>query len=196
MTELVSPFPRDSAPRIFVWAEKLLDRLFDDGTPREADAFTDYWLKIIDESGTWGVLVDGELAGIIVAQPQMGAMRISSVFKPCAFGKADSALRQVYGELFEAGADQLQSAVFAFNQSLISLLCRLGARGVADFHHAAQINGRPRKLVLFVTTKESFYAIPSTGDGRAVGGQRDRLSPRQPVQNNQAEAAHRQHAHV
>jgi hypothetical protein len=196
MVTAASPFPRVSAPRLWLWAESLLDRLFDDGVPREENAFVEYWLEIIDAQASWAVMVDGELGGIVIATPAQGAMRVTAFFKPSAWGKAREALRMVYGELFDAGVERIQAPVFRHNRAMISLQRQLGGVGAADFPRAATINGRPAHLVLMVTTKEAYDAVSTAGNGRADRSKRTVERTVEPVQEADIKIEDGHHAHV
>ena len=197
-----SPFPNYAAPRVFNWMQSLRSRVCDDNSPTTLDAFMEDWHGRGATVRTWGVWRGSDLGGLVTVEPlDGGTANTHCIFKREFWGRhvTETALRLVYSEVFESGAEALQSLVFRDNRAIIALSRSLGAKPKALYYEATTRNGEPVDIYLLNLSKEAFYAVTSdgaTGSRTDQRGRVDRGGADKPGQQKHVDAKHRPHHHA
>ena len=157
---IMSPFPLYAVPRIYLWMRQNWDKVADDSTPADVNAFVEDWLR--RERGgqkSWAVLKDGELGGVITSE------RISDIVADlhCTFrrefwgrGNTVPALALACAEIFGSAVEKITSLVYPDNRAMIGMAIANGAIKEGHLHRQVRKNGELVDLLLLGLTKENF----------------------------------------
>lgn len=163
--DVVSPFPEAAVPRIWGWIETFRDRVCDDSAPKTLHGFVEQWIAREATQQSWGVSVDGELGGVVTAQPVTGVVtEAHCMFKRSFWGTGipGEALRKIYGQLFDAGTQKIIMAPFRDNAQMLGLARKLGGKKEAVLRQHAMRGGRLVDQVVVGFTRADF-------NGKAIG---------------------------
>lgn len=143
--DVISPFPPEELPRVWLWLQEAGSSLLNDLGPQNMDEFVDEWMN--RQALTWGVYRDGELGGWVSYEP----INETTGNAHCCFRKAfwgtkttGPALTQVATDLFAIGVERIGMVVPDDNHAIQSLVKRLGAE------------------------KEAYWFVARTPDGQRV----------------------------
>lgn len=141
--DVVSPFPPEELPRVWLWLQEAGSSLLNDQGPRTMDAFVDEWLA--RRSVTWGVYRDGLLGGWVAYEP----LGETFGYAHCVFRKAfwghkttGPALAQVITDLLGVGVARIIMTVPVTNNAVAGLIQRLGGEREADHHRVYLPDGQ------------------------------------------------------
>lgn len=171
--EVVEPFPPYAVPRLWSWSQEFFNRVADDYAPKTLEQFVKNWEEKAREGRrTWGVLRDGELGGMVCST------RISPVladahciFKRSFWGHQTTAeaLRMVFDQIFESGAEKICSTAFRTNHALFGLVKKLGFQREGMLRSHTRQSGEPVDVAIVGLLKEEFYGH-TQGNRAGVGG--------------------------
>jgi len=171
-----SPFPEYAWPRVWQWIQPFIGRVSDDFSPATQDAFVEGHLARLHSAETWGVWRGDDLGGLIwieMLNPVLAQTHV--IFKKEFWGRAttETAIRDVYGKVFEAGVQKITSYVFENNHAILALAKAVGARQEGLLRNQTLQRGVPVNMIAIGLLKEDFYAngTDRRGDhGRGLTG--------------------------
>jgi len=132
MLQLISPFPQDHYAEAWKWLREFPDANFDDYGPQNQDAFAAEMARRAKTERTWGVLLDGELCGVIGALALSPDRRLWTWHGICFAqrvhhsGVPQEAVQRIIAELFESGCAKLCAGFFSHNFRIERFLASLG----------------------------------------------------------------------
>lgn len=170
--EVVSPFPLESLPRVWMWIESFRSRVADDYGPQTLDAFVKQSIESVDSMTTWAVYRDGELGGMVSFQkwsPVLGTCHC--LFKREMWGRKTTqpALEQIAREIFATGIGKISMCVFADNKAILSLLKSLGAVNEGHYRQHTMRGGKLVDMTAIALFREGFENANSSSSSRDRG---------------------------
>lgn len=170
--EVVSPFPLESLPRVWMWIQSFKNRVADDYGPKTLDQFVEKSMSEIPSMITWAVYRDGELGGMVTFQrwsPVLGTCHC--LFKKEMWGRKTTlpALQEIAQEIFDSGVHKISMCVFSDNKAIIALLKDLG--GVTEGHYRQHTvrGGKLVDMTLIALFEEGFNHAASSSSSRDRG---------------------------
>lgn len=159
--EVVRPFPETEYPSVWVWADRVWDKLFADDMPRELGTFVEFFKKQGELAMQWAVYRDGEIGGIIevsLLNFYPGVASAHCLFKRSFWGKATTivALNQVFAEVFANGVHAFVFYPFSHNVGVRAMHKRIGAIDNGPIAMGITQNGIPVESSLYVLTFERW----------------------------------------
>ena len=142
--DVVSPFPPEELPRVWLWLQEAGSSLLNDQGPRTMDAFVDEWLA--RRSVTWGVYRDGLLGGWVAYEPLSEAIGTAHcIFRKAFWGTKTTqpALSQVISDCYANGVRRIIMIVPVHNRAIRGLIRdRIGALKDADIYRTYLPDGQ------------------------------------------------------
>lgn len=173
--DVVSPFPPEELPRVWLWLQEAGSSLLNDQGPRTMDAFVDDWLA--RRSVTWGVYRDGLLGGWLAYEPlneQHG--NVHCVFRKAFWGSKTTlpAIAEAINDIFGIGVLTLGMLVPMANRAIQDVIRRLGGVKEADIARlytrdgqTLTQNGEPMPMIQYRLYAEDWYAKQNQADAKA-----------------------------
>jgi RimJ/RimL family protein N-acetyltransferase len=174
--EVISPFPAYAWPLVWQWMQTFRDRVCDDFAPKTCAEFVAQMLRAVNPDDSWGVYRDGELGGLIwVARfsPILGYSHM--VFSRAFWGQETTltAVQEVFHQVFERGAEKIESSSFVDNHQVKALGQKLGGTVEGVRRGRTLRRGELVDMLDYGLTKKDFYAIRnSSGHGDLGADQR------------------------
>jgi RimJ/RimL family protein N-acetyltransferase len=163
---LVQPFPPEYIWLLWKWSDPVWFRIADDFTPHDPVAYVE-WQECIeaqDNTLSWGVYRGDELGGLIRAvvdplRPWQADLHV--LFKKDFWGRHNTvpAMLLVFAELLgPRGLKKLNTATFASNSAINSLIAEIGGVKEGVRRRATLKDGKLVDMVLYGMTPEDFEA--------------------------------------
>ena len=164
--DVVSPFPPEELPRVWLWLQEAGSSLLNDQGPQTMDAFVDEWLA--RRSVTWGVYRDGDLGGWLCYEPlNEHHGNVHCVFRKAFWGTKTThpAITQVIEQGFAHGIQTVGMLVPMANRAIQDVIKRLGGVKEADiariYTRQGEVitqGGEPLPMIQYRLYAEDWYA--------------------------------------
>lgn len=157
---LVTPFPPQRWPRVWVWIEEFRNRVMDDFSPQTLEEFVQQRMGANPYEATFGVERGGELGGLITVCPLNPYLANAHCLFKKSFWGSDvtlAACRQVFSEMFEnTSIQKITSIAFADNHQILALVRKLGGNKEGHLYRNTQRDGKPADQMVLAIQKQDF----------------------------------------
>lgn len=162
---IVFPMPESWWPRVWEWMEQTPAANYEDGSPRDCDAFVE--MKRAAVSGgerAVGIVLDGEPVGYIgFASPSRHVVAIGSMVvdaKVTGRGVGPTALWKLGKLFFASGVEKVQATFFADNERMHKMTRAIGCEVEGVLKRQVMRDGKAVDVVVVAFFK------PDGADGR------------------------------